>query len=85
MKELGVWGTGQGSAASMYIWCMIVSRLLQLHDKYRYGAKYTNDTTMKDLIIGMLSFVDDCNLSNNGEKYETLRDILKRTQHDAQL
>ena len=40
---------------------------------------------MKDLIIGMLSFVDDCNLSNNGEKYETLRDILKRTQHDAQL
>ena len=85
MKELEVWSTGQGSVASMYIGCMIVSQLLQLHDKYRYGAKYKNDTTMKDLIIGMLSFVDDCNLFNNGEKYETLRDILKRIQHDAQF
>ena len=40
---------------------------------------------MRDIIFGMLSFVDDCNQSHNGEKYETLRDILARTQHDAQL
>ena len=85
-KETFVGGTGQGSVASMYIWGMIVSRLIQLHDKYRYGATYKSpNTTLKDIIIGMLSFVDDCNMSNNGEKYETLKDILKRTQHDAQL
>ena len=40
---------------------------------------------MRDIIIGMLGFVDDNNISNNGEKYETLRDILNRTQNDAQL
>ena len=85
-KKSFVGGTGQGSVASMYIWGMIVSRLIQLHDKYRHGATYKSpNTTMKDIIIGMLSFVDNCNLSNNGEKYETLKDILNRTQHDAQL
>ena len=33
----------------------------------------------------MLSFVDDCNQSNNGEKCETLKYILNRTQSDAQF
>ena len=65
---------------------MIVSQLIQIHDKYCHGAKYKlNDTTLREIIIGILSFVDDCNQSNNGEKYETLRDILARTQTDAQL
>ena len=85
-KKSFVGGTGQGSVASMYIWGMIVSRLIQLHDKYRHGATYKSpNTTMKDIIIGMLSFVDDCYLSNNGEKYKTLKDILNQIQHYAQL
>ena len=66
-KNMGVWGTGQGSAASMYIWGMIVSRLIQLHDMFNHGAKYYNYRTKQVLKVGMLSFVDDCNLSNTGE------------------
>ena len=69
----------------MYIWGMIASRLIELHGRFGSGAKYRDHTTKREIIIGMLSFVDDCNLSNNGEKYETLKDILKRTQRDAQL
>ena len=84
-RDIGVWGTGQGSAASMYIWGMIASRMLDLHDRFGCGATYHNIITGKEIIIRMLSFVDDCNLSNNGEKYETLKDILNRTQSDAQL
>jgi hypothetical protein len=33
----------------------------------------------------MLGFVDDNNITNNGEEWETVQDIIKRTQHDAQL
>ena len=75
-REMGVWGTGQGSVASMYIWGMLVSRQIQLHDMFNHGAKYYNYRTKQVLKVGMLSFVDDCNLSNTGEQYETLKDIL---------
>jgi hypothetical protein len=33
----------------------------------------------------MLDFVDDNNITNNGEEWETVQDIITRTQHDAQL
>ena len=39
-----VFGTGQGSVQSMYAWGMIVSRLVDLHDKYGHGAQYSNQT-----------------------------------------
>lgn len=84
-----VGGTGQGSVgsvASMYAWGMLASRLIQLHDKHNFRAKYKSvGKSMHDIIIGMLGFVDDNNISNNGEKYKTLRDILNDTQNDAQL
>jgi hypothetical protein len=40
---------------------------------------------MYSSIIGMLGFVDDNNITNNGEEWETVNDIVTRTQHDAQL
>jgi hypothetical protein len=33
----------------------------------------------------MLGFVDDNSITNNGEEWETVNDIIIRTQHDAQL
>ena len=39
-KESSVFGTGQGSVQSMYAWGMIVSRLIDLMDKYGHGATY---------------------------------------------
>ena len=69
----------------MYIWGMIVSRTIDLQDRFGSGTKYQNHTTGREIIIGMLSFVDDFNLSNNGEIYETLKDILNQTQSDVQF
>ena len=40
---------------------------------------------LRSTIISILSFVDDCNLSNTGEKFETVHDIIRRTKSDAQL
>ena len=33
----------------------------------------------------MLEFVDDNNISNTGEIHESIEEVIKRTQHDAQL
>ena len=33
----------------------------------------------------MLGFVDGNNISNTGEKYESIEEVIKRTQQDAQL
>ena len=33
----------------------------------------------------MSQIVDDINISNTGEKHESIEDVIKRTQHDAQL
>ena len=78
IRDTGVWGTGQGSVASMYICGIIVLHLTQLHDMFNHGAKCYNYRTKQELKFGMLSFVDDCNLSNTGEQYETLEDILNK-------
>ena len=84
-----VFGTGQGSTASMYIWGTLVSRLVDIHERVGHGAAYSypdgNNGPLLDIVIAILSFVDDCNLSNTGEKHETVKDILQRTQADAQL
>ena len=33
----------------------------------------------------MLSYVDDNNISNNGSTTDTITEVLKRTEHDAQM
>ena len=85
-EESAVFGTRQVSVQSMYAWGMIVSRLVDLHNKYGQGAQYSDPIDkLQQVIVGILSFVDDCNLSNTGEKHDTVKDVLQRTQHDAQL
>ena len=54
--------------------------------KRAHGAKYLDPTgSLWGLIIRVLGFIDDNNISNTGEKYETILDILKKTQDDAQF
>ena len=65
---------------------MIVSWLVNLYDKYGHGVKYSDLTgKLQQLIVGILSFMNVCNLSNTGDKYNTVGDILSRTQHYSQL
>ena len=50
----------------MYIWLMKVSWLIDAHDKYSHGEKYSDPTgSLHDIIIHILEFVDDNNLSNS--------------------
>jgi hypothetical protein len=61
----------------------LVSKLFDIHDKYGHGCKYEDPWQMYNAIIGMLGFVDDNNITNNGEEWENVNDIIIRTQHDV--
>ena len=80
-----VFGSGQGSTVSATGWGKLVSIALDMHDKQRFGSHYSDPQGMFKTIIGMLGFVDHNNISNTGEKHESIEDVIKRTQHDAQL
>ena len=85
-RESGFFGTGQGGVMSMYSWLMRVSQSIDSHNKNSHSAKHLDPTdSLCDIIIHILGFVDDCNLSNTGEKYETIRDILKKIHDNAQF
>jgi hypothetical protein len=72
-------GPGQGSAASAQGWGKIVSVLFDIHDKHRHGCTYEGPWRLYSTIIGMLGFVDNNNITNNGEEWETIKDIIIRT------
>jgi hypothetical protein len=67
-EESPAFGSGQGSAASAQGWGEIVSVLFDIHDKYGYGCKYKDPWKLYSSIIRMLGFVDDNNITNNGEE-----------------
>ena len=83
--ESSVFGSGQGSTVSATGWGKLVSIALDLHDKQRFGSQYRDPEGVFTTIVGMLGFVDDNNISNTGKKHESIKDVIKRTQHDAQL
>ena len=64
---------------------VLVSIALDIHDKQRFGSQYRDPEGTFKTIIGMLGFVDDNNISNTGGKYESIEEVIKQTQHGAQL
>ena len=83
--ESPVFGSGQGSTVSATGWGKLVSIALDMHDKQRFSSKYSDTEGTFKRIIDMLNFVDDNNISNTEEIYESIEDVIKQTQHDAQL
>ena len=83
--ESPVFGSGQGSIVSATRRGKLVTKALDMHYKQRFGSHYSDPEGFFKTIIGMLGFVDDNNISNTGEKHESIEDVIKRTQHDAQL
>ena len=84
-KESPAFGSGQGSGASAQGWGKIASNAFDAHDKFGHGCTYEDPWKICVVILGMLGYVDDNNITNNGKDGETVKDVIKRTQHDAQL
>ena len=53
-----------------------ISCLVELHNKYGHSAKSDPTSKLRQIILGILLFADDWNLSITGEKYETVKRCL---------
>ena len=62
-----------------------VSIALDIHDKQRFGSHYSDPEGFFKTSIGMLGFVNNNHISNTGRKHKSIEDVIKRTQHNAQL
>ncbi|KAI2502879.1 hypothetical protein MHU86_11548 [Fragilaria crotonensis] len=87
--DMPIYGTGQGSANSPAIWCFLSSCLMDAYDTKATPAVYYAPDESTSVSLGLVAFVDDCNGQANNflasGSDETLRDILTRTQQNAQL
>ena len=80
-----VFGSGQRITVSATGWGKLVSNVLEMHDKQRYESQYSDPQGTLQTIIGMLGNVDKNNISNTGGRHESIEEVIKRTQQDAQL
>ncbi|KAI2490363.1 hypothetical protein MHU86_24203 [Fragilaria crotonensis] len=83
-----IYGTGQGSANSPGIWCMLSSALLDGYDQVAAPAQYTDSENTTEVSLGMISFVDDCNGQTNQFASDgstaTVEKLFQQTQQNAQ-
>jgi hypothetical protein len=84
-KKSPAYGSGQGSGASAQGWGNIALTAFNAHDKFGHGYIYEDPWKICIVILGMLGYVDDNNITNNGKEGETVMDVIKWTQHDAHL
>ena len=75
--ESPVFGSGQGSTVSATGWRKLVSIALDMHNKQRFGSHYRDSEEIFKIIIGMLRFVDDNNISNTGGKHKSIEEVIK--------
>ena len=60
-----IYGTGQGSANSPAIWCLLSSTLFDCYDSVSRPAVYPMPNGEPPVIVSMTGFVDDCNSQTN--------------------
>ena len=55
-----IYGTGQGSGNSPYIWCFVASALFDAFEEKAHGASFYSYDGKIHIKIHMIGFVDDC-------------------------
>ena len=79
-----IFGLGQGASLSAPGFTKQISFLSDIFDRIANRAHYLSPDQHYKVIIGMTSFIDDCNETGNGTPFESVRDVLKRVKQDAQ-
>ena len=75
-EDSPVFGGGQGSELTATKWVKLVPRALDLHGRLGKGSKYRDPEGLIEAIVKILSFVDNNNILNNGESWETVAQVL---------
>lgn len=87
MNPSEVYGSGQGSGNSPFLWCLISSVLFDCFADKCVGATYVSPDSSQSVNLGMIGFVDDSNgqINNHGDDSLTIRNLLQQADHDARL
>lgn len=82
-----IYGSGQGSGNSPFLWCIQSSILFDCYADKCFGATYSSPDRKENLTIGMIGFVDDSNGQVNSmlEPTANTQILLTKADHDAQL
>jgi hypothetical protein len=83
-----IYGTGQGSGNSPYVWCFIASALFDAYATKAHGAKYHSYDGTLTTQVYMTGFVDDCSQQvNDFQAYPQPSEakLVKMMREDAQL
>lgn len=81
-----IYGSGQGSGNSPFLWCLISSILFDCFQNLTPGAQYSSPLGDLKLSLGMIGFVDDTNgqVSDFNENVPlTLPSLLRRAETDT--
>jgi len=83
-----IYGTGQGSGNSPYIWCFVASALFDAFEEKAHGASFYSYDGKIHIKVYMIGFVDDCSQQVNDfrahpQPSETR--LITVMKHDAQL
>lgn len=87
-SSVPIFGTGQGSANSPTLWCLMSSILFSVHERLSHRASFCTPDRTEEVRYSIVGFVDD---STNRVNDFTARpqpsdtDMLQRMQHDGQL
>jgi hypothetical protein len=60
-KKTNLYGTGQGSGNSPFIWTILSSKMIKIYDKYAKGAEYKEPQDKYTTNLKMTAYVDSIN------------------------
>jgi hypothetical protein len=83
-----IYGTGQGSGNSPFIWCIISSTLFRCHEAKSHGATFSTPDKSTSVSLSMVGFVDDSTGQVNdfdNPIQPTPKELSEIMKHEAKL
>jgi hypothetical protein len=82
-KKTKLYGTGQGSGNSPFIWTLISSEIIKIYHKYVKGAEYKDPQDKYTTNLKMTAYVDDINAHIIHNKNQTTQQIKQEIKRNA--
>jgi hypothetical protein len=82
-EKTKLFGAGQGSGNSPFIWTLISSEMIKIYDKYAKGAEYKDPQDKYTTNLKMTAYVDDINAHMTHNKNQTNKQIKQEIKRNA--
>jgi hypothetical protein len=82
--EIPIYGTGQGSGCSPYIWLLLSSELFSLYCDKATGSELQAPFESQKSTLYVTAYVDDVNTHHSFQSRNTIKEILRQAESSAQ-